>query len=111
MDIIGKHPELKMSDHYPNLEQQVAVLKDRVIDLSSQALTPETVNAVIAPTLDDVLGSGRIDVISIGFVLALWSGCPLPPKRHHTRLRAPRALPGGGARGPADGVTAVFRVV
>jgi membrane protein len=45
-----------------------------VIDLSSQALTPETVNAVIAPTLDDVLGSGRIDVISIGFVLALWSG-------------------------------------
>ncbi|MGJ9423473.1 YihY/virulence factor BrkB family protein [Aeromicrobium sp. CF3.5] len=53
---------------------QVEVLKDRVIDLSSQALTPETVNAVITPTLDEVLTAGRIDVISIGFVLALWSG-------------------------------------
>lgn len=53
---------------------QVEVLKDRVIDLASQALTPSTVDEVIAPTLDDVLGGGRIDVISIGFVLALWSG-------------------------------------
>lgn len=53
---------------------QVEVLKDRVIDLSSQALTPETVDAVITPTLDEVLMAGRIDVISIGFVLALWSG-------------------------------------
>jgi membrane protein len=50
------------------------VLKDRIIELSSQALTPDTVQEVITPTLDDVLGSGRIDVISIGFVLALWSG-------------------------------------
>ena len=53
---------------------QVDVLKDRVIDLASQALTPDTVDAVITPTLNDVLGGGRIDVISIGFVLALWSG-------------------------------------
>ena len=53
---------------------QVDVLKDRIIDLASQALTPDTVDKVIAPTLDDVLGGGRIDVISIGFVLALWSG-------------------------------------
>jgi membrane protein len=53
---------------------QVDVLKDRVIDLASQALTPDTVKEVITPTLNDVLGGGRIDVISIGFVLALWSG-------------------------------------
>jgi membrane protein len=53
---------------------QVDVLKSRVLDLASQALTPGTVKEVIAPTLDDVLGGGRIDVISIGFVLALWSG-------------------------------------
>lgn len=53
---------------------QVDVLKDRVIQLASQALTPDTVDEVIAPTLNDVLGGGRIDVISIGFVLALWSG-------------------------------------
>ncbi len=53
---------------------QVDVLKDRIIDLASQALTPDTVDKVIAPTMNDVLGGGRIDVISIGFVLALWSG-------------------------------------
>ena len=53
---------------------KVEVLKDRVIDLASQALTPDTVDKVITPTLNDVLGGGRIDVISIGFVLALWSG-------------------------------------
>ncbi len=53
---------------------RVDLLKDRIIDLSSQALTPSAVDAVIAPTLDDVLKGGRIDVVSIGFVLALWSG-------------------------------------
>ena len=53
---------------------QVDVLRGRVIDLASQALTPDTVEEIITPTLNDVLGSGRIDVISIGFVLALWSG-------------------------------------
>lgn len=53
---------------------QVDVLKDRIIDLASKALTDSTVDKVIAPTLDEVLDGGRIDVISIGFVLALWSG-------------------------------------
>jgi membrane protein len=53
---------------------QIDVLKNRVIDLASQALTPDTVDAVITPTMNEVLRGGRIDVISIGFVLALWSG-------------------------------------
>jgi membrane protein len=53
---------------------QVQTVKDAVITLSSRALTPETVHDIIRPTLDDVLGAGRYDVISIGFVLALWSG-------------------------------------
>ena len=53
---------------------QVDVLQTRVLELASHALTPRTVDQVIAPTLNDVLGGGRIDVISIGFVLALWSG-------------------------------------
>jgi membrane protein len=53
---------------------QVEVLKNRVVDLASQALTPDTVEQVITPTMDEVLRGGRLDVISIGFVLALWSG-------------------------------------
>lgn len=53
---------------------QIDVFRDRVLELSSRALTESTVDEVIAPTLDDVLSSGRIDVVSVGFVLALWSG-------------------------------------
>jgi membrane protein len=53
---------------------QVEIFKDRVIHLASQALTPTAVDQVIAPTLDEVLDGGRIDVVSLGFVLALWSG-------------------------------------
>jgi membrane protein len=55
-------------------DTRVAAFEERVLDLASQVFTPETVDAVIAPTLDDALTGGRFDVISIGFVLALWSG-------------------------------------
>ena len=54
--------------------QTIASFRDQVLALASRALTPDAVNNVIAPTLDDVLSSGRFEVISIGFVLALWSG-------------------------------------
>ncbi|MGH3359204.1 MAG: YihY/virulence factor BrkB family protein, partial [Nocardioidaceae bacterium] len=53
---------------------RVDELKRSILEASSQALTDGTVNQVVRPTLDDVLSGGRIDVISIGFLLALWSG-------------------------------------
>lgn len=53
---------------------QVADLRQHVLDLAARALTPETVDTVIRPTLDEVLKGGRYDVMSIGFVLAVWSG-------------------------------------
>jgi membrane protein len=49
-------------------------VRQSVLDLSSRALTPDTVDSIIRPTLNDVLHGGRYDVISIGFILALWSG-------------------------------------
>ncbi|MBO9520815.1 MAG: YihY/virulence factor BrkB family protein [Nocardioidaceae bacterium] len=55
-------------------DAQIAEVRDHVLDLASRALTPKTVDSIIAPTLDDVLRGGRYDVISIGFILALWSG-------------------------------------
>ena len=55
-------------------DAQVADVRQAVIDASSRAFTDNVVNTIIARTLDDVLGTGRYDVISIGFVLALWSG-------------------------------------
>ncbi len=53
---------------------QVSEVRRAVLNLAQQALTPQTVRSIIRPTLDDVLGGGRYDVVSIGFVLALWSG-------------------------------------
>ncbi|GGO93096.1 membrane protein [Nocardioides phosphati] len=53
---------------------QLMEIRTDVIDLASRAMTESTVNAVIAPTFDIVMKGGRLDVISIGFVLALWSG-------------------------------------
>ena len=55
--------------------ETIADIKIQIIQLAERALTADSVQQVIVPTLDDVLGSGgRFDVISIGFVLALWSG-------------------------------------
>ena len=53
---------------------QVGELRNAVIEVSSRAMTPSAVNKIILPTFDDVVGGGRFDVISIGFILALWSG-------------------------------------
>ena len=53
---------------------QVDQMRDAVLDASGRLLTERAVDKVIAPTLNDVLKGGRFDVISLGFVLALWSG-------------------------------------
>ncbi len=49
-------------------------LQDSIIELSSRALTDQSVNRIVKPTIDTVLTDQRFDVISLGFVLALWSG-------------------------------------
>lgn len=53
---------------------QVADFRDGLIAVSSRALTDNAVDRIIVPTIDDVLRGPRYDVISVGFVLALWSG-------------------------------------
>lgn len=48
--------------------------RTQVLEIALRVLTPATVDTVIRPTIDEVLAGGRADVISIGFVIALWSG-------------------------------------
>jgi membrane protein len=55
-------------------DTQIADVRKTVLDLAGQALTPDTVDSIVRPTLNEVLGGGRYDVVSIGFILALWSG-------------------------------------
>jgi membrane protein len=53
---------------------QVETFRDATLGLAGRVLTDDSVETVIRPTMNDVLEGGRFDVISIGFVLALWSG-------------------------------------
>lgn len=55
-------------------QAEVTNTRDEVLELARRALTEGAVERVIEPTIDDVLAGGRFDVISIGFILALWSG-------------------------------------
>lgn len=54
--------------------QTISGFREQVLAIASKALTPDSVSKVIEPTLDEVLGGGRFSIISIGFVIALWSG-------------------------------------
>ncbi len=53
---------------------QVADFQAQFLDWSRKALTDRAVDRIIEPTLKDVLEAPRFDVISVGFVLSLWSG-------------------------------------
>jgi membrane protein len=52
----------------------VADLRLQLRQLTLTFLTADSVSSVILPTFDRVVGAGRADIVSIGFVLSLWSG-------------------------------------
>jgi membrane protein len=52
----------------------VADIEHHLLTASSEVLTPQVVDSLVAPTLDDILKSGRLDVVSTGFLLSLWAG-------------------------------------
>lgn len=49
-------------------------IEQRVLEVSSYAFTPQVIDGLIAPTLSDVLRQGRLEVVSVGFILSLWAG-------------------------------------
>lgn len=52
----------------------VAVIHERIIGFASRTFSDSVVNDLIGPTVDDVLGRGRVGVVSLAFVLSLWAG-------------------------------------
>ncbi|RJL34631.1 YihY/virulence factor BrkB family protein [Bailinhaonella thermotolerans] len=52
----------------------VADVRSWVIEKSGLLFTGDTVNGVVVPLVDDVLAGGRADLVSLGFLLSLWSG-------------------------------------
>ena len=52
----------------------VAQVSNAISVYAARFLTDSSVRDVIVPTVDDVLGNGRSDVISIGLLVSVWSG-------------------------------------
>lgn len=52
----------------------VDVVSERIISFSDRTFAESVVTDLITPTVDNVLGRGRVGVISIGFILSLWAG-------------------------------------
>ena len=52
----------------------VSDLRTRLVQLAGTFLTADAVDSVILPTFNQVLAGGRLEIVSIGFVLSLWSG-------------------------------------
>ncbi|MEU3948708.1 YihY/virulence factor BrkB family protein [Streptomyces sp. NPDC029526] len=52
----------------------IASLRSNLLDASRTVLSDRGVEQIAQPILDDVMKGGRPDVISIGFLFALWSG-------------------------------------
>ena len=55
-------------------DDAVRQIEDQLLSASARVLTSDVVDDLVAPTLSDILGSGRLDVVSLGFLLALWAG-------------------------------------
>lgn len=49
-------------------------VSDEIEAVAAQVFTAQTVSSQITPTIQDVLQRGRLDVVSIAFLLSLWSG-------------------------------------
>jgi membrane protein len=52
----------------------VEQVRNEINDYASRFVTSDVIDSTLAPTVDDVLRDGRFDLISLGFVLSLWSG-------------------------------------
>jgi membrane protein len=54
--------------------ETVEQIRDKIVTVAENALVTDVVQQVIVPTLDDVLDGGRFDIVSVAFLISLWSG-------------------------------------
>jgi membrane protein len=52
----------------------VVKIHDDVLRVAGDVLTPGTVKTTVAPLVDQILARGHLEVVSIGFLISLWSG-------------------------------------
>jgi membrane protein len=54
--------------------ETVTKITNGIQDWAANFLTTEIVDRIVLPTTQDVLKDGRFDLISVGFLLSIWSG-------------------------------------
>ncbi|WP_345343764.1 YihY/virulence factor BrkB family protein [Rhodococcus olei] len=52
----------------------VRIIESKIVTFSSTVFSENVVDQIISPTVTDVLGRGRPEIISGGFLLSLWAG-------------------------------------
>jgi membrane protein len=52
----------------------VTEIREWVIQKAQTVLTDESVKSVVEPLLDDVLKGGRVELVSLSFLVSLWAG-------------------------------------
>jgi hypothetical protein len=52
----------------------VDTVQQRIISVSGTLFSPSAVDQIIAPTITDILSTGRGDIVSFGLVISLWAG-------------------------------------
>ena len=55
-------------------EDTVGQVRGSIEAYAERFLTDDLIASTIVPTVDDVLQGGRADLVSVGFVISLWSG-------------------------------------
>lgn len=49
-------------------------IRDYLTDVTSHVLAPSVIDNIEQPIVNNILNNGRADVVSIGFLISLWSG-------------------------------------
>ncbi|HEX6472909.1 MAG TPA: YihY/virulence factor BrkB family protein [Streptosporangiaceae bacterium] len=55
-------------------EPTINEIRSWVIDKAGTVLTGPTVDSVVVPLVNDVIKGGRVDIVSISFLISLWAG-------------------------------------
>ncbi|KGN41019.1 YihY/virulence factor BrkB family protein [Knoellia aerolata] len=55
-------------------QDTVEQVRVAVSEYAARFLTEDVISTTLSPTVDDVFTDGRFDLISVGFLLSLWSG-------------------------------------
>ena len=55
-------------------EPTITEIRSWVIDKAHSVLTGPAVDSVVVPLIDDVIQGGRVDIVSLSFLISLWAG-------------------------------------